>query len=152
MTTTANMHAQDVRAGARVKIPECLEGTDGAGTFETVTSSERSHWAGSDASPWWRLTFANGAAFECAGAHGVTVDGTAPQQIAQLGELFDLLNAGGITGAQLVMESPELGRRQVTAARYEGTLEHPMGRLILTVSDCVHYSDPVNGCAAGWDR
>ena len=65
-------------------------------------------------------------------------------RISQLGELCDLL-MGEITGAQLVVEVnediPTGHRYAVIGARFESTIEHPRGRLVLQLSDCIHYSD-----------
>lgn len=70
-----------------------------------------------------------------------TRHGTVATSIAQMGELADALR-GHITGADVIAESTADGHRyQVTGIRWEPSHEHPEGRLIVVLSDCVHWSE-----------
>ena len=79
-----------------------------------------------------------------------TVENDTP--IAQVEHLLGII-LGHVHGAQVVAEVTATTdgvpqRYEVVAARFEGVLDDPQRRLVLTLSDCVHYSDPVNGCGA----
>jgi hypothetical protein len=72
---------------------------------------------------------------------GFMPHGHIDQQICQMGELGEALH-GHITGAAVIAECTADGHRyQVNGIRWEPTLEHPEGRLILVLSDCVHWSE-----------
>jgi len=66
--------------------------------------------------------------------------GTIDTEVAQMGELADALN-GHITGAHLIVEAGDGHRYEVKGFRWEPTVEHPEGRLILVTSDCTHWSE-----------
>jgi hypothetical protein len=66
--------------------------------------------------------------------------GTIDVEIAQMGELGEALR-GHITGAQVIVEAPDGHRYGLVGLRWEPTLEHPQGRLVLVTSDCVHWSE-----------
>lgn len=72
---------------------------------------------------------------------GYQPHGTVDQEIAQMGELANEMN-GHITGADVIAECTADGHRyEVKGLRWEPSMEHPEGRLILVLSDCVHYSE-----------
>ena len=61
---------------------------------------------------------------------GESTDKSKKRQLAQLGELLDFCK-GEITGAQVIVEVD--GRRlRVSTARFEPSLTHPRGRLVMT--------------------
>jgi hypothetical protein len=67
--------------------------------------------------------------------------GTIDVEIGQMGELGEALK-GHITGAYVIAESTADGHRyEVTGLRWERTMEHPQGALILVLSDCTHWTE-----------
>jgi hypothetical protein len=77
--------------------------------------------------------------FGCAGPAPV-------RQICELGEMM----LGEITGAHVVAVLPDGRRFAVETAQMVPTISHPRGMLLLNLSDCTHWSDPAEGCAAEW--
>lgn len=72
---------------------------------------------------------------------GFRKHGTIDTKVTQMADLIDAMH-GHITGANLIVESTADGHRyQVNGIRWEPTIEHPEGRLILVTSDCLHWSE-----------
>lgn len=72
--------------------------------------------------------------------------------IAQIEHLLDSI-LGQVHGTQVVAEVTATKdgvprRYAVVATRFESEFDDPQRRLVLTLSECTHYSDPVDGCGA----